>query len=226
MTNRNKPATEEIYHVFNRGVEKRKVFLDVKDHQRFLNNLAFFNDKNPALNISYLLNKNIEVGLQYRDKLVEIMAFVLMPNHYHLMIKQSKENGITEFMRKVGTGYTNYFNQKYKRVGPLFQGKYKAQILKKNEHFIHLPYYIHFNPLDLTEHSWRERKIKNAQKAMDFLKSYKWSSLKDYLGIETYPSILNGSFKEFTDTDKYETEITEWLTEGDREIVKQTIDSN
>ena len=112
-----------------------------------------------------------------------------MPNHFHLMLKQKTDGGVTMFMRKLGTGYTNYFNLKYHRVGSLFQGKFKAVLLEHESHFNHLPHYIHLNPLDMIMPQWRNGKITNTQKAFLYLKTYRWSSLPDYLGIKNFPMI-------------------------------------
>ena len=121
-----------------------------------------------------------------------------MPNHFHLMVRQLQEGGIVKLMQKIGTGYVMYFNQKYERVGGLFQGRFKAKLLEREAHFLYLPYYIHFNPLDLYAPSWRDGLLKNSQKAMDFLDSYRWSSHLDYLGRKNFPSIISMPFlKEF-----------------------------
>ena len=87
-----------------------------------------------------------------------------MSNHYHLLLTPAVENGIALFMKKINGGYVKYFNEKYERKGTLFEGKYKRIIIKNEAHFIHLPYYIHLNPLDLAAPEWRERKIKNYKK--------------------------------------------------------------
>lgn len=186
-----------IYHIYNRGVEKRDVFLGNKDYLRFIVGLYEFNNTAPALNLGYQLNRDpIEVRLQYpkKEQLVEILAFCLMPNHYHIMLRQKTENGITEFTRKLGTGYTNYFNLKYQRVGPLFQGKFKSVLLEKENHFIHLPHYIHLNPLDLFMPEWKAQRIPDIPKALAFLKNYRWSSLPDYLGIKNFSTITERKF--------------------------------
>lgn len=161
-----------IYHIYNRGVEKRNTFTEEKDYLRFLSDLQQFNNPQMTLNNGRAIEQGL-IGVRLQSKkLVEILAFCLMPNHYHLMLRQKMENGITEFMHKMGTGYTNYFNLRYNRVGPLFQGKFKAVLLKKENHFLYLPHYIHANPLELAEEN---------KKNMDFLKTYRWSSLFDYL---------------------------------------------
>lgn len=193
-------VNDHIYHLYNRGVEKRNVFLDEKDHFRFIHDLFEFNDQNPASNLGYFLTsrQSIEVGLQYirkpRKLLIEILAFCLMPNHYHLMVRQVTEGGVTEFMRKLGTGYTNYFNQKCKRVGALFQGKFKAVLIEQESHFVYLPYYIHFNPLDIVMPMWRESSIPDYREAITFLESYRWSSHLDYLGKKNFPSVTSREF--------------------------------
>src|SRR3989344_3887322 len=145
-------ATGHIYHVYNRGVEKRKVFLNERDYLRFVAGLYIFNDTTPALNAGRsLIESSIEVRLQSEKKkrLVEIIAFCLMPNHYHLLLRQRVDGGITEFMRKLGGGYVNYFNLKHQRVGPLFQGKFKSVLISDESQFMYIPFYIHLNPVDL-----------------------------------------------------------------------------
>lgn len=227
--NRIKPSTGNIYHIYNRGVEKRKVFLNKEDYFRFIHDLFEFNDENPTVNFHYYLKPNgresaqsIEVGLpkikikkEPRKLLVELMAFCLMPNHFHLMARQLKDDGITEFMRKLGSGYTNYFNLKNHRVGPLMQGKYKFALVKNEEHFIHLPYYIHLNPLDMAAPEWRERKIENYNRAIKFLENYRWSSFQDYIGKKNFPSVTQREFlMEFFDgSENYKAGIKQWLKE-------------
>lgn len=202
-------VTNQIYHVFNRGVEKRNIFLNNQDHFRFIHDLFEFNDEAPAAPISVVakkqsiqfFEKSLEVSLprialrrEPRKLLVEILVFCLMPNHYHLLLKQRVNGGVTKFMRKLNTGYTNYFNIQYERVGPLLQGKFKAILIQDQAHFIHLPYYIHLNPLDLFEPSWRAGEIKNLRRALKFLENYRWSSFLDYIGKKNFPSVTQRRF--------------------------------
>ena len=187
----------ETYHVLNRGVDKRQIFMDNQDHFRFVHDLYEFNDKNAAESTfykfrDYEINGKITAhNKKPRELLVDILAFCLMPNHYHLMLSPKTENGIPQFMKKLNAGYAKYFNQKYKRIGTLFQGRYKKILITDETHLLHLPFYIHFNPLDLSYPEWRENKISDPKKASEFLKSYRWSSHLDYLGIKNFPSILN-----------------------------------
>src|SRR3989338_7893093 len=187
----------QIYHVYNRGVEKRATFLDDKDFRRFIHDLFEFNDKDSAFNVAYYFNsrskkiepRNIEKKRKPRKSLVEILLFVLMPNHFHLLLKQSKENGIVKFMQKLGTGYTNYFNKKYERGGGLFQGRFKAVLIGREAQYIHVPSYIHLNPLELL--SYRGSTSIGMREKMEFLENYQWSSYPDYIGKKNFPSLTS-----------------------------------
>ncbi|MEK7120733.1 MAG: transposase [Patescibacteria group bacterium] len=228
---RPKPAIDEIYHVYNRGVDKRDVFLDTKDYWRFIHDLYEFNDSSPAGKL-YLLKKsqekekNSEIGSPKiklkREILVEILAFCLMPNHYHLMLRQQCENGVSEFMKKIGIGYTSYFNQKYEREGALFQGKYKLVHVTEDNHFEHLPYYIHLNPLDLVMPEWRDGILKNKEDVFHFLETYRWSSFLDYIGKKNFPSVTQRTFLEgiLGSTTAQKQNMIEWITRNKLEEVE------
>src|SRR3989344_1743534 len=174
-------AENEIYHIFNRGVEKRKVFLNDKDYFRFIHYLYEFNDLEQSKNIHfYTKTKNgietkpgsLKNNKKPRNPLVEILAFCLMPNHFHLLLRQKQNNGIVKFMQKLGTGYTMYFNKKLNRVCSLFQGRFKAVIIDNDAHFWHIPTYIHLNPLSLM--IYRGSTSINYKQKIEFLKQYKW----------------------------------------------------
>lgn len=220
-------VTGNIYHVLNRGVDKRKIFSNDKDYLRFIHNLFEFNDTEPVNNRAYFISntKSIDVGCRYigkrakerrpRKLLVEILVFTLMPNHYHLMVKILRENGLSEFMKKLNMGYSKYFNQKNERSGTLFESKYKLVPIETQAHFIHLPYYIHANSLDLIMPEWREKKLKDYKKAMKFLEKYRWSSFSDYIGKKNFPSVTSREFlMEMYKTPKnYKEKFAEWLKE-------------
>ncbi len=120
------------YHIYNRGVEKRDISLDEQDYVVFLGYLK-----------KYLGSGSDPHQL---SKEVDLLAFCLMPNHFHLLAKQYSINGITKFMRVLCTKYVMYFNKKYERVGTLFQGKYKAALVNEDEYLLHVSRYIHLNP--------------------------------------------------------------------------------
>ncbi|MEK7077680.1 MAG: hypothetical protein AAB928_01120, partial [Patescibacteria group bacterium] len=122
-----------------------------------------------------------------------------------------------KFMKKLGIGYAKYFNIKYERKGTLFEGRYKFVNVKNESHFIHLPYYIHLNPLDLFAPEWRQNRVKNLNGALEFLKGYRWSSFLDYIGTKNFPSVTHRGFLlEFLGgAANYEKKISEWLSESD-----------
>jgi putative transposase len=215
-----------IIHTLNRGVDKRAIFLDEKDYFRFISDLYEFNNEE-SLNTTYhafARSYDIECRrFKYnkqelpRKLLVDIHAFTLMPNHYHLMISPRVENGVSRFMHKLDMGYSKYFNMKNKRKGALFEGRYKGIPIVDQAHFIHLPYYIHCNPLDFFVPEWREREISNYMDALRFLESYRWSSHLDYLGKKNFPSVTNREFllEFFGGTTGYQEKIALWLKDMD-----------
>ena len=155
---------QTLYHTLNRGVDKRKIFLDKQDYFRFVHDLFEFNDENLVNTTFYRFRQSNDIARRKierkpRKMLVNVLAFCLMPNHYHLLLTPKVEKGVSKFMKKLNMGYAKYFNAKYERSGALFQGRYKSVLIKDEAHFIHLPYYIHLNPLDLIAPKWREREL-------------------------------------------------------------------
>ncbi len=231
---REKIVGKNIYHVLNRGVDKRKIFSEEIDYVRFVHDLFEFNNEDPAPKLDYLFKTQYsEVGLpnigskkerKPRKLLVDLLAFTLMPNHYHLLIRPRNDDSLSGFMQKLNTGYTNYFNQKYRRAGALFSGKYKYVAIKSDQHFVHIPYYIHCNPLDLekTNGNWRDRNIKSYEVALRFLNQYKWSSHQDYSGIKNFPSVTQREFllEYFRGIEGYKQAIRQWLKDFDFESTK------
>lgn len=221
----------DIYHILNRGIDKWRIFLDKQDYLRFIHNLFVLNDQRMVNNIFYSFQKGGNNKIESynlrkpRKLLVNIHAFCLMPNHYHLLLSPRIENAVPKFMHKLGTAYVKYFNQKYKRKGTIFEGRYKSILVSKEPHFNHLPYYIHFNSLDLKYKEWREGKLRNYKQAMEFLNNYRWSSHLDYIGIKNFPSVTNRTFltKVIGEAEEYEKSIRKWLRdleiEGIRELM-------
>ena len=182
--------TGEYYHIYNRGVDKRNIFMDEKDYTRFIRSMSEFNNIDP---IGSLYRKDYEdrkkkeaKGVQhpigcwtpnqpkpnlltpdkFNKHLVEFICYSLLPNHYHFLIKQLVSGGISEFMKRISGGYTNYFNRKNNRSGSLFEGNYKAILVKKYSHFLRLAVYINCN-----SEVHRIRKAEN----------WPWSSYLDYV---------------------------------------------
>jgi putative transposase len=184
----------DIYHVLNRGTDKRDIVSDDADRYRFMRDLYIFNDKKRAPgNAHRRLEDDVSVFNEPRVPLVHIHAFCLMDNHYHLLLSEAVDDGIPYFMHKLNMGYSKYFNEKYKRTGTLWQGTYKKINIIKDSHFIYIPYYIHINPLDYEMKEWRQGKITDKNKALKILENYKWSSHLDYSGVKNYPSIIEKS---------------------------------
>jgi len=219
----------EIYHVLNRGVDKRKIFLEDKDYLRFIHDLYEFNDEEPAPHPRYRQIQSEDVRRPHinvkkeRRRIVDLLAFCLMPNHYHLLLIPKKPEYLTLFMKKLNGGYAKYFNEKYRRTGTLFERRFKRILIEKEEHFTHIPYYIHCNPLDLEYPEWRNREIKNPQEAIKFLEKYRWSSHLDYLGIKNFPSVTQREFllNVFGGEKGYKEAIENWLKSFDLAEIKQ-----
>lgn len=212
-----------IYHVLSRGLDKRKIFLDNQDRFRFIHDLFEFNDQLPVNTTHHIFKKsqnNVLEGRKIeprprraRKLLVNILAFCLMPNHYHLLIAPRATNGSSKFIQKLNAGYVRYFNEKYKRKGTLFEGRYKSIIVNDDSHFIHLPYYIHFNPLDLKFPEWRDHELKDYRKAIKFLENYRWSSHLDYLRKPNFPSVTQREYllEFFNGSKEYGKSVKQWL---------------
>ncbi len=214
----------EFFHVMNRAVEGRKLFLDSQDYARFVHDLYEFNDVAPAGDTLRTFNSsNKELDLPnsaVRKKLVNINAWVLMKDHYHLLVSEREPGGVALFMRKMNVGYAKYYNERYARSGYVFHGKTKKVKVSQLAHSLYILHYIHLNPLDYLEgaHEWRIRaksSIANSQKALAHLSKYRWSSYLDYLGAINFPSILTPvSFTE-SHTRAYEDEIRDFLASAE-----------
>ncbi|OGY25165.1 MAG: hypothetical protein A2Z11_00060 [Candidatus Woykebacteria bacterium RBG_16_43_9] len=147
------------YHVYSRGIEKRKIFLDWADHRRFLARLKDYG----------------------RAHSVTILAYCLMPNHYHLLVRQESDDPLSIFLQKLNLAYSMYFNKKYDRVGPLFQSRFKAKLVDSEEYLLELSRYIHLNPYE----------ILMAKKS---LRTYPWSSYGVYLSNKNIDLIVDTKF--------------------------------
>jgi len=223
----------EICHVLNRGVDKRNIFLDEEDYLRFIHDLYEFNDEDPTGELYYYFNKYRDIRCpdiidnerKKRKRVVDLLVFVLMPNHYHLILIPRIQNGVYLYMKKLGCGYARYFNAKYQRTGTLFERRYKRILIKNEEHFKHLPYYIHCNPLDLSYPKWRERELKDFKGALKFLDSYRWSSHLDYCGKKNFPSVTQRKFllDYFEGEEGYRESIKNWLESFDIEKLKSVV---
>lgn len=179
--NRIKPYVENgFYHLFNRGVEKRNIFLDDQDFRVFLYFLKLYLSppNSTGLTITTVTRTDPVKVTRIRPTKnlygeIKLLAYCLMPNHFHLLIKQKTANGITKFMRQICTSYVMYFNHRYNRVGGLFQDIYKAVLIETDPYLLHLSRYIHLNPTEM---------LVTGTDPVKCYHNYPYSSYSQYLG--------------------------------------------
>ena len=187
---------EQWYHCFNRGIDKRGVFEDEDDANRFLmllylangtERVSLFNAHKPHLT---------KVFQEDRGKpIVAIGAYCLMPNHFHLLLREISDGGITAFMQKLGTAYTMYFNAKNDRVGSLFTKPFRSRRVGTDRYFQHVLQYIHCNPAELYEPGWKSGKVRNMNALAKKLLDYPYSSLGNYAGKRANPVLSSDGFE-------------------------------
>jgi len=182
-------VTGEYYHIYNRGIDKRIIFKSKKDYERFIM-LLYLANSDDSFRLDNILNKQHKtfgeaLVLDKDEPLVSIGAWCLMTNHFHLLIRQEADGGVTKFMRKLGVGYSMFFNIKYQRKGALFGGLFKSKLIGVDDNYMRQLFgYIHINPLEIEFPEWKD-KIKKSSINMNmkkFLESYQYSSYLDYVG--------------------------------------------
>src|SRR4030042_6729470 len=198
-----KLVNNQYYHIFNRGVDKRDIFMNEKDYERFILSLALMNDEKDGLMIEWrnfkyshpstLPEEFLRLSLRKREKLVEIVAYCLNPNHYHFILEQVADRGIEKFMHRIATGYTRYFNDKYHRSGSLFQGVFKACQIKSNSQLLRMSIYVNCNS--------EIHKIHHA-------KNYRWCGFPEYIGERKgrqlcSKKVINEHFRDKKDYQNY-----------------------
>lgn len=189
----------ELWHVIYRGVDGRKIFMDNQDRARFVHDLYEFNDKAPAE--SYVRRPpNVGHNMSdIRDRIIDLHGWKLMPNHVHLILSARVDNGFSLFLQKM-RGYGRYFNERHERHGRLFDTTKKV-LIESESHFLYLLHYVHLNGLDNlpSASGWRERdkgSVGDVAAALQHLEKDKWSSYRDYCGIQNFPSILTKNLYE------------------------------
>ncbi|MBI2612859.1 transposase [Candidatus Kaiserbacteria bacterium] len=198
----NRPPFEigEWYHCFNRGVEKRKVFENEYDANRFImllylangtKPIGLFNTYKPRVEKSFLVERG--------QAIVSIGAFCLMPNHFHLLLKEHTVGGISSFLKKVGTAYAMYFNARNKRVGNVFLRPFRSRHIATDRYFQHVIQYIHLNPAELYEPGWKQGVVKNMRSLHEKLAQYPYSSLASYENKQPKHPVLSKEGFEIAD---------------------------
>lgn len=208
-------ALGEYYHLYNRGTDKRDIYLDVYDYQRFTELLYLCNTNHPT--VLRDIHRDFDSVYTYdrEQTLVSIGAYCLMPNHFHLLITPMVEDGVAKFMNKLGTSYSIYFNRKYDRSGSLFQGRFKAKMVVEDQYMKYLFAYIHLNPVKLIDSEWKEKGIRNFEETINYLQQYIHSSLPNYLKVEREENkiIEETHFPEYFPTAASNLkELSEWLS--------------
>lgn len=202
---RNLPLTKNnFYHIYNRGSLKQTIFYEPSDYTRFLFSLLFFQTNRSVPNVKrevayFLKNKKFNASLEKianekEGRVISLVNFCLMPNHFHLTLYSHTDNGISQYMHRVGNAYAKYFNEKYDQSGHVFQGTYKAKIIQSENQLDYLSAYIHLNPSELP--TWKNKE-----------RAYLWSSLQDYehnrWGENLQPQRVMQRFNNFQDYHSY-----------------------
>ncbi|AKM79245.1 MAG: hypothetical protein UX85_C0007G0059 [Candidatus Beckwithbacteria bacterium GW2011_GWB1_47_15] len=196
------------YHIYNRGVAKQEIFLDDQDYRVFLSYLKSYLSPVEALDEKKIVISPSRRLKNYSDS-VDLLCYCLMPNHFHLVIYQKDASSINFFMRSLATRYSMFFNRKYKRVGPLFQGTYKAVEVVSEDQFIYLTKYVHRNPLKILPSGIN-------------LEGYKYSSYPNYLRIYNQiwvqPGVILDYFSKSNPEKSYSEFVEEIESQGERFI--------
>ena len=217
-------AENEFYHLYNRGTDKRTIFLDEDDYKRFTRLLFLCNSDSSIVmrDLKSLSFQELVSKFSPRRSLVAIAAYCLMPNHFHFLVRQTQPDGISRFMQKLSTAYSMYFNTKYKRTGTLFEGVFKSKRATHDNYLQYLFAYIHLNPVKLIDSAWKEKGIQDLKKACEYLSRYEYSSYLDFIGTKRpEKAVIDGAkeyfpeyFENFSEFDEF---IHAWIT-YDKEI--------
>lgn len=207
-------APDEYYHLYNRGTQKTNIFLDDRDRIRFLFLVLYFQLQETPQNISrqvsyFVKHRMFNIEVSVKKRLVDLVAFSLMPNHFHLLVKEAEEGGISKYLQKLLNAYTKYFNTKYEKSGHLFQGPFKAVHIKDNDQLLYASAYVHRNPREIKE--WKNR---------DHL--YPWSSFQDYSEDNRWDKLLvcNSILEQFTSRNEYKNWVISSAAKGEYELVQ------
>lgn len=224
MERKFKFSIDEFYHAYSRGNNKSKIFFVDADRKRFIKLLFLCNNMKPIIFKDFQRFSLAEIVRG--ETLVDIGAYCLMPNHFHLLLREKVENGISIFMGKLLTAYSMYFNKRHARTGTLFEGRFLARHVDNDEYLKYLFSYIHLNPVKLIDPEWKINGISDREEAKQYLKEFSYSSYLDYVGHEREEKlILNiGAFPEYFENFKeFEQFVEEWLFFKDEEVDKENI---
>lgn len=206
--------TNQFYHLFNRGINKQSIFLESRDYSRAVQAFEFYSFAEPVSRFSKFLQlpkenrEKLWQEMRKGKRLVEIISYCLMPNHFHFLLKQIQNGGISKFLRLFEDSYTRYFNTKYEKFGPILQGQFKAVRIEDDNQLLHLSRYHHLNPY-------------TSYLVKDFVscENYLWSSFPEYLGKTKISicqkEIIMANFKDPTDYQKFVLDQADYQRELD-----------
>lgn len=203
---------DEFYHIFNHGNGDRLIFLDDSDKKRFIA-LLYLANCNEPINFEDI-EKGQEFDFDRGETLVSLGAYCLMDNHYHLLVKEKIDGGISKFMQKFSTAYTMYYNKKHFKRGSLFEGRFRVKHLDGDAYLKYIFAYIHLNPVKMIQSKWKEIGLTNRDDVVAFLNKYRFSSYLDYVSEERLENkILDPSqFPEyFKNKEEFVEEMDDWL---------------
>lgn len=198
-------APGEFYHLYNRGTEKRKIFLDEQDYKHFLF-LMYICNTTKSIEL-----RNVGVNFDREENIVDIGAYCLMPNHFHILIQEKVEGGISKYMLKLMTSYSMYFNKKYERTGKLYEGVFKSTHADSDQYLKYLYSYMHLNSAKIIDKDWKEKSNREKAKLLEYVFKYPYSSLREYsegkfkiIGPKPFPDY-------FQNPNEHKKELFEWL---------------
>ncbi len=222
----------EYYHIYNRTIFNMPEFKNIANARRL--NQAFLIANSTKASEAFLFlrnNKNATIEdaikiIKQGEKLVDVLCYVIMPDHYHLLLKERRENGITSFIHRCNISIAKYINIKNNKSGPVFESLFKSKHISSNEYLLHLSLYIHLNPLDfLANKDWRNHKLKNWNLIRKKLLDYPWSSLKCFLNENYQDRIISGTemiLNQFKNKKEYEVFLQSWSEES-KDIINGVI---
>jgi putative transposase len=198
-------VTDHIYHIFNRGVNKGDIFFGDEDYKRFIRVAIYYLTNNRPFSHSNLTGKPVSDPVSELSRVL-VLGYCLMSNHFHFLIKQLVDRGITKYIQHIGNSYSHYIHTKYQRVGPLFEGRFKNVLVGSDEQLVHLSRYIHLNPL--------------VSGLVDDPKDYRWSSYSSYIdglmdGLCKQELVL-GYFKSKQDYERFVLDQADYARELER----------
>ncbi len=228
MMRKEKIAPGEYYHIYSRTILNIPEFKDKSNAEKLAQALLIANSTNSSEAFQTLRNdkdtpfkKIIEI-IQKGEKMVDVLCYAIMPDHYHLLLREIKEDGISNFIHKCNTSIGKYVNIKNDRSGPLFESRFKSKHINTNEYLLHLSLYIHLNPLDfLVNKNWRKHKLLNWREAKNKLLNYRWSSLSHFLDDNCKNHIISGEEiikNQFDNKKEYEIFLCDWSEKSINEI--------